>query len=185
MRFYSFFLLPFFVLISCNEPEEIVAVQRPQNFENTSPVVINEYSPKSEYENEFGEMADWIELYNNTDSIVEIRNGEWSITDDFSEADKFVLPDTAIAPHGFLLIWCDDKSGSTSSIHAPFKLSGKGEELVLFNKGTEADRVSFDEVKKTVSYGREQDGAEEWVKFKHPTPGQPNNLFDNYTESGQ
>ncbi|MBK9192179.1 MAG: lamin tail domain-containing protein [Crocinitomicaceae bacterium] len=185
MRFYSLILLPVLVFTSCNEPEEIASPQRSQKIEITSPVIINEYSPKSEYENEFGEIADWIELYNTTDSAVRIINGEWSITDDLSEEDKFVLPDTVIEPHGFLLIWCDNYDGKSDGLHAPFKLSGKGEELILFNNGTEADRVSFDDVKKSVSYGRETDGNNEWKKFKHPTPGQSNTLFDNYTESRQ
>ncbi|MBL7898459.1 MAG: hypothetical protein JNJ99_07990, partial [Crocinitomicaceae bacterium] len=64
MRFYSIILLQILVFTSCNEPEEISSPQQPLINENVSPIVINEYSPKSEYENEFGEMADWIELYN-------------------------------------------------------------------------------------------------------------------------
>lgn len=183
MRFYSIILLQILVFTSCNEPEEISSPQQPLINENVSPIVINEYSPKSEYENEFGEMADWIELYNHTDSVVEIKNEAWSLTDDISEENKFILPDTIIPPHGFLLIWCDNYNGKSAAIHAPFKLSGKGEELILFHDGEEADRVNFDDVKKSVSYGREKDGGEIWKKYKHPTPGQPNNLFNNYTES--
>ncbi|MBI3135221.1 MAG: lamin tail domain-containing protein [Bacteroidetes bacterium] len=154
--------------------------------EDSSELLINEFSPKSEDRNEFGEKADWIELYNASDREIEITSGTWSLSDDKTKPDKYVLPDTLIPAFGHLLIWCDDRDSKDGTCHSRFKLSGNGETLYLFKNGEPADEISYDEdVKKSFSYGRVADGSVEWDKFKHPTPGHSNGLFNHYAEALQ
>ncbi|MEJ2055249.1 MAG: lamin tail domain-containing protein, partial [Calditrichaceae bacterium] len=56
---------------------------------------------------DFGDFSDWIELYNDEDTDVNI--GGFYITDDFSLPAKWQIPPNTIIPaKGFYLIWADD-----------------------------------------------------------------------------
>jgi hypothetical protein len=177
----------FSILISCatgdTERDYSVAVMA-DNSDYEVELLINEFSPKSELLNELGEEADWIELYNNSDHPVEINAFTWSLTDDENEPERYVLPDTIIPVGGHLLIWCDEALSEDGFLHAGFKLKGNGETIYLFKNGELADEITYDdEVKKSCSYGRSQDGSEDWKKFKEPTPGASNSLLEHYAET--
>jgi len=148
-----------------------------------SSLVINEFAPKSKLLNEFGEEADWIELFNNSDEVLEI-NSAWSLTDDENNLLKYVLPDTILQPGAHLLIWCDEQFSDTAIWHAGFKLNGNGETIYLCKNEVIVDEVSYDDdIKKSCSYGRSADGTQDWEKFKEPTPGNSNQLLEHYAES--
>ena len=72
-------------------------------------VVINEFlaSNATVLADEEGDYGDWIELYNTSTSPVSL-NG-YTLSDDSSVPDRWILPDISIAPHGFLLIHASGK----------------------------------------------------------------------------
>lgn len=154
------------------------------NTELQSKLIINEYSPKSNTLNEFDEESDWIELYNSSDSVLEIEENSWSISDDRLDSDKYFIPACSIPSNGHLVIWCDGKNRQERDFHSNFKLSGNGEEIGLYYNGSLMDEITFeDDVKKNVSYGRINDGDEYWTLFKSPSPGTSNQSSDNYAEA--
>lgn len=149
----------------------------------TGPLIINEYSPKGKFTNEFNEPADWIELYNSGEEDIQIGANEWSVSDDPEKEKVYFLPEILIPAGGYLVLWCDGRDTVAREIHTDFHLSGKGESICLFKGDQLLEEVSYGSVSGKGSYGRVQDGHSEWKRFKQPTPGGPNQLSDNYAEA--
>lgn len=94
---------------------------------------------------------DWIELYNITASIINL-NGDWYLSDDIDNLQKWALPDTLIAGSGHVTF--DEITGFHNPLTTGFGLDKAGEQALLsFLPGGNEDRVV------------------DCVKFK----GQPNN----------
>lgn len=179
-----FKLIFIFIFVACEEKTESVSIVENDDHVVSESLIISEYSPKSNLLNEYGEEADWIELYNQSEEIVRIEEKTWSLTDNYNEPDKFYLPELIIQPKGFVVIWCDGLEVKDKDIHANFKLSGKGEYIGLYKSLQLVDEVTFgSDVKKDVSYGREDEGLTDWKKFKIPTPGSANSSSNNYAET--
>ncbi len=117
------------------------------------------------------ESADWIELYNDGTTLVEL--GGYYLTDDFDNQAKWKIPTgTQINPKGFLLIWADDLN---TGLHANFKISAEGEELALVDlHGSIVDSVTFGLQEVNISMGRSLDVQKQWGYFPEPTPGSAN-----------
>ena len=115
-----------------------------------------------------GEREDWIELHNkNTASVV---IGGMYLTDSEAEPTRWQIPaNTVLAPGAKLLIWADDEP-SEGPMHATFKLSGSGEEILLFDTDgrTLLDRVAFGQQQPDISTGRFDDGGTTLVTFLSP-----------------
>jgi hypothetical protein len=125
-----------------------------------------------------GEYEDWIEVFYNGDSPINI--GGYYLTDNLSNPFKYKLPATTMLPGGFKLIWADDEVGAD---HANFKLSKSGEILALFDAaGSLIDSISFMEQSKDVSLGRAKDGDPNWISFAESTPGYSNTGFSRIDE---
>jgi hypothetical protein len=122
-----------------------------------------------------GDFPDWIEFFNNSSSGVDL--GDWSLTDEPALPRKFVFPPgTAISPHGFLLVYCDDRTNSPG-VHTGFGLNDKGETLVLFASGSlggaRQDEIVFGLQLRDRSIGRVPDGMGSFT-LTAPTPLKPN-----------
>ncbi len=145
------------------------------------PLFINEFLAANDTTNadEFGEFDDWLEIYNaDTESLFV---GGMYLTDELANPTLWQFPDTAIAPGGFLLVWCDSDPGQ-GPLHATFKLSAGGEQIGLYetdaNGNVPVDTLSFGAQTTDVSMGRETDGGHVWTTFTHPTPGASNQTVD-------
>ena len=140
-------------------------------------IVINEFMAVNEntIKDEAGEYDDWLELYNTGSDTVQL--GGMYLTDNIQNMTKWQIPDIQIAPGEFLLFWAD-KDQEQSPMHTNFKLSGDGEEIGLFdtdeNSNIPVDFLSFISQNENESYGRFQDGEDEWRIFVNATPGNPN-----------
>jgi hypothetical protein len=72
-------------------------------------LIINEaVSSNSTFEDEDGDSSDWFELFNNSQSDIELTG--WTITDNIDEPDKWIFPDTNIAAGEYLRIWASNKN---------------------------------------------------------------------------
>ena len=132
---------------------------------------------------ENGEFEDWFEIYNPSDSAIDIAG--YFVTDDLSNTTMFQLPigDTAtiIPAKGFLLLWAS-RAMDRGPLHVDFKLSGSEGEavgLVAPDGSTFIDSISFGPQDTDISYGRETDGNANWILFNSPTPGFSNNITSN------
>ena len=82
-------------------------------------IEINEVmsSNKGSVPDETGAFPDWIEVYNNTDSKLDISG--FGLTDDLISAAKWTFPEgSVLEPHGFLVVFCsgDPARGSRPSV---------------------------------------------------------------------
>ncbi|MBL7802281.1 MAG: CotH kinase family protein [Saprospiraceae bacterium] len=137
-------------------------------------IVINELLASNETTatDEAGEFDDWIELYNNGTAAVDISG--WIITDNPANLDKWDFPTgTVIQPGDYLILWADEDS-SQGPLHANFKLSASGEELILLDaSGAVVDQVTFGVQDVDMSLSRIPNGTGSFV-VKNPTFGYNN-----------
>jgi hypothetical protein len=138
-------------------------------------IVINEFLASNAtitQDPDFGEYADWIELYNAGTSNVNL-NGYY-ITDNLNIPDKWSISGNLNIPaKGYALIWTD---GKNTGLHTSYKISMAGEEIGLFSPSLHLlDSVTFGVQTIDISMGRSPDGSAAWKYFTAPTPGASNN----------
>lgn len=146
-------------------------------------VVINEFMAdnQSTLQDEDGDYSDWIELYNTTETAIDLSG--FSLTDDPSIPEKWSFPEVHIDAQGYLLIFASDKDRSGSGeLHTNFKISAGGEVLQL----SDAAGVLIDETEPSLlsperSLGRVPDGSNEWLSIDSPTPMATNDYSDQLT----
>ncbi|MCB0397476.1 MAG: CotH kinase family protein [Flavobacteriales bacterium] len=139
-------------------------------------IMINEYlaSNQSDAKDESGEREDWIELYNTTSSSLDLYG--LYLSDDKENPKKFAFPQgTVIPPNDYLIIWADEDVSIPNYLHANFKLSNDGEQLILTSiKGTIIDSLSFGPQLDDVSEGRCPNGTGPVVSLPYTSLGLSN-----------
>lgn len=125
-----------------------------------------------------GEYDDWLELHNTSDREVDL-SGKY-LSDKRDNPRKWVFPPgTTIAPGGYLIVWADEDGGDRPGLHANFKLSGGGEQLLLVDTDRWGNRVldaiEFGEQQRDISFGRSPDGGAE-LRTLYPSPGASNGM---------
>ncbi len=98
-------------------------------------LVINELSASNSiYVNEYHQKRDWIEIYNCSDTNIDL-NG-WYLSDHSEDPYRYQISNldsgisTIVPSHGFKVIWCD-KEEEESQLHVPFKLASEGGIVML------------------------------------------------------
>jgi hypothetical protein len=141
-------------------------------------VVINEFMASNDNgpRDEFGDLDDWVELYNPKGTTVTL--GGCYLTDNLSTPTRWRIPDgVRIGPRQRLVFWCDGEPGE-GPYHTNFKLTGAGEEIGLFdtdaNGNLPIDWWTFGWQEPDVSVGRNGDGAWDWVAYRTPSLGTAN-----------
>lgn len=133
---------------------------------------INEYmsnNKRSSYDSS-GNYNDFVELYNNSDSDLELKN--IYLTDDEEKLMKYKIPNVKIEKNGYLLILLSDKSKIVDNqIYANFRLGEDDKYLVLSNGKDVIEKIELVELIDNVSFGRKND---QWLYFTKPTPGKEN-----------
>lgn len=123
------------------------------------------------------EPDDWFELYNAGDASADLSG--YTLTDDPSNPDKYLIPNgTMLPPGGLLLVWADeeDEQATNGQLHVNFRLSGSGETVALYAPdGAQVDLVTFGAQSVNIAQGRFPDGgAAPFVAMDFPTPGDLN-----------
>ena len=157
-------------------------------FEKTNnymaPVRVNEVSAANGiYVNDYWKRDDWVELYNTTDADVDVEG--MYLSDNPDKPTKYQitkgesLASTIIPAHGYLVIWCD-KENPVSQLHASFKLSAEGGDVVLTASDESwHDQLTYTALKADQTVGRWPDGAETAYVMNIPTIANPN-LYTTY-----
>lgn len=145
-----------------------------------SNLVINELMSinANNVSDEFGEFDDWVELYNAGSTPVPL--GGKYLTDNLGDPDKFALPAETLAAGDWAFYWADNDP-QQGPYHAPFTLSGSGDEVALLEWNEDGgvwvilDFFAFGASEQDASLGRYPDGADYWVWFATPTANATNN----------
>jgi spore coat protein CotH len=127
---------------------------------------------------EHGDYDDWVELYNDGDTEIDL--GGMTLTDDVTSPFRWTFPpETRIPSKGFLLIWADGEP-EQGPLHATFRVSIEGETLGLFdtmaNGRVLIDSLSLPPLISNVSYGRYPDGSDFLTSFTTVTPEKANDI---------
>lgn len=139
-------------------------------------IVINEFMASNKsLPDEFGEFDDWIEVHNTNDFPVDL--GGLYLSDSLGTGDLSRIPSdtaslTTIAAGGFLVFYADGDP-EQGALHTRFKLSSKGESIVLRSYDLSIlDSLSFGEQYTGASYALLKE-APRWLHLP-PTLGAPN-----------
>jgi hypothetical protein len=114
-----------------------------------------------------GEFDDWIELYNNSGSAIDLEG--YFLSDDADELMKWSFPaGSSIASNGYLIIWADDDE-EQDGLHTNFKLSAAAEAVFLVDAdGNIVDEVSYVDQITDTSFGRYPNGTGDF-QLMNPT----------------
>jgi len=149
-----------------------------------TPVMINEIScSNSIYVSDYFKRDDWLELYNTTDEDIDIE-GMYLSNDPanpllYQITKGTTTASTVIPAHGYKIIWCD-KQANMTQLHAPFKISSLGGEIVL----TAKDRTWKNSIRYTThngdeTVGRYPDGNDKVYTMNIPTIEKAN-IYTSY-----
>lgn len=139
--------------------------------ENLSPngVVINEILASNDAgaTDEAGDHEDWIELYNNNETDVDLSG--FYLTDKGESLQKWTIPAGTIIPaKGYLIFWADEDQ-EEGALHTNFKLSAGGEVVVLSDILLNVlDSVVFGVQTTDMAYARNPNGTGNFV-IQQPT----------------
>ena len=146
---------------------------------STGQVVINEYSCSNMNgpTDAFGELEDWIELYNPTGAAVDLSN--FFLSDKAGDLTKWQIPAGVSVPaNGYQMVYCSKRNTiSGGELHPNFSLTQtKGEWIILANNlGNVVDSIKIVHLTKADhSVGRSTNGAADWKLFTSPTPNAAN-----------
>ncbi|MBK6783703.1 MAG: CotH kinase family protein [Saprospiraceae bacterium] len=147
---------------------EVMIFNVKNQYSGPEKISINEFMASNDgiIKDEFDEAEDWIELFNLTNQDINMTG--YSITDKADNPVKYVFPEgTVIKANGFLIVWADEDS-STGSLHANFKLSASGEDILLFdNNQNLLDQVNFGAQTLNKSAARKPNGTGNFVIGDH------------------
>lgn len=142
-------------------------------------LIINEFMASNRFvlQDEDGDYPDWIELYNPTDSPVNLK-GYW-LSDDPSAALHWFFPEKVMEPGEYLIVFASGKDRTDPEggyLHTNFRINRGGDSVVLGRPdGDILDEITFEEKLPTnISYGRISPNEDEWAFFLDATPGRAN-----------
>ena len=141
-------------------------------------LVINELlaSNQTIQEDQNGSYDDWIELYNNSDTPIDLSG--YHLSDDSLNIRKWSFPDTIIEANDYLIVWADNDA--EAGLHANFKLSRNGESIILSNNENEViDIIAYPEQTPDISYGRFPNGTGPFTHMEPSFSGFNSNVVTN------
>ncbi|MBR5540712.1 MAG: lamin tail domain-containing protein [Clostridia bacterium] len=145
-----------------------------QSVNTANGVRINEYMSRNRsvlYDRD-GDYNDWVELYNFSNTAVDLSG--YSLTDSKDEVTKWQFPDgTEIPAGGYLIVFCSDKTDIIGELHASFRLGGSDSFLGLYtDSGSFCSGVTYHATEQDQSVGYTEDGG--YAVCQYPTPGYAN-----------
>lgn len=124
-------------------------------------------------QDEDGDYSDWIEIYYTGNRPINLQG--YYLSDNPNKLTKWSLPKVLLEPGEHLLIWASgkDKIGENGEIHTDFSISAAGEAIYLVSPNGRKiiDFIEAVAIPRDRSYGRINDGGEEWEFFDGTTDG--------------
>ena len=162
-----------------------------------TPIKVNEISAGNGiFVNEFFKRNDWFELYNTTDT--ELNVAGLYVSDDINDPHRYQIPsasaiNTFVPAHGHLVLWADNLE-STTQIHTGFKLGNNDGEVILVTSSDDfvannaayfeahpqltefTDILAYPAHASDQTVGRYPDGGNTFFCMARPTIGRPNTI---------
>ncbi|MFN0213671.1 MAG: CotH kinase family protein [Saprospiraceae bacterium] len=144
-------------------------------------VVVNEYSCANwkQFFDHYQGTEDWVELYNTSDTPVNISG--YHLSDNENKPTKWVFPaNTTIDAKEYLYVWCSgrDLKDPLGKLHTSFKLTqtkNNAEHIVFSDpSGAILDDIKIEKTQTHESRARFPDGSNEWRTSLEPSPGTTN-----------
>lgn len=142
-------------------------------------IIISEYSSSNlrDFEDNFGDHEDWIELHNAGNNAVNI--GGWYLSDKENKPKKWTIPPgTMIEGGAYLLFWASGRDAAVDgNFHTNFKFTQtNGDEFVILANasGTIIDKTAVELTALSHSRGRRAGQGNLWFIFTQATPGYSN-----------
>lgn len=119
-----------------------------------------------------GDRSAWVELYNTSEQSVPLK--DYALSDDPNKPWKWILPDIALEPKGYTLVFLSGKERSQGELHANFKLGSSDAQLLLTCKKERTIQTVnlLKQSKDNIAYGLDENG--QWLFYPQPTPLEPN-----------
>ncbi len=135
-------------------------------------VVINElFADNNNTSMQIYEKDDWIELYNTAATPVVLDGYRLSDSKKLENSNWVIPNGTTIGANGYLIIWADNNN-STTQLRTDFKLSNKGDSVVLYNDSDFIiDFIDYGSLKNGQSLSKQ--GDNNFTKAT-PTPNEVN-----------
>lgn len=156
-----------------SQPMDIMNVVAADNYLG---LVINEVCASNAtcLQDENGDYSDWIELYNASETTIDLSGV--GISDGTKKKFKFKFDDNIeLAAGEYCIIFCDETNSTLGELHADFKIGADGETLYLTAPDeTNIDTIEVPALDTDITYGRYPDGTASFAQIM-PTPGASNN----------
>ena len=114
-------------------------------------------------------QPDWIELFNNTDSSINLL--DYTISE--GSTNKYTFPDATLGAGEYMLVYCcsQPQGVDTDAYCTGFKLSKSGSILLLSSPEGVIQTLTVPELETDLAWGLASDGT---YKYFIPTPGTAN-----------
>ncbi len=126
-------------------------------------LVINEFMATNwtTVADETGDYDDWVELYNN--SQTDLSTAGLYLSDNDSSLTKWAMPSAHIPAGGYLIVWLDGDV-EEGALHANFKLSSLGEQVILsYADSTIIDSIHYSPQSPDIAMARYPNGTGAFV----------------------
>lgn len=152
-----------FLLLCITSCEDMLVENNPNIFINEICTNNGSFIPTKD-----NKYVDWIELYNDSDSDVFLKN--YGISDEKNNMYKFTMPSVYIKAKSFLIIFFDNDE-IDEQLHGEFGLSASGETIYLtMPNGTLLNEINVPKLDLNTSYGL-YNGSYEVI---NPSPNEVN-----------
>ena len=129
-------------------------------------------------QDEDGDFEDWIEIFNEGETAVDLEG--WSLSDKEDDPRKWAFPAVVLEPNARLIVFAsgkDRRQPDGANLHTNFKLARSGETVLLVRPDLPVKIASqspdpLPELRDGVSLGINAQGA--WRFLSSPTPGLEN-----------
>jgi len=126
-------------------------------------VVLNEASASNSiFEDVYGDSPDWIELFNNSQSPVNLEG--WALTDKLNKPEKWQFRNTEIGPGEYQVIWASGKDKSIAPSARTLINRGDRVKYIIPNSPIDEDwnKLNFDDTQwlegeTSIGYGDDDD----------------------------
>jgi len=159
------------------------------NLKLDAQVVINEFSAANlkGFLDNYGKEEDWVELYNSSNSPVNLEG--WYLSDNEGKPTKWKIPaGVTILPKSFLVVFASGRNEFENGyLHADWKLNQtEQEDFVILSKPDKSivDKYKLPIIQLNQSVCRKADAGPDWGYTTIPTPGETNELYTEFQFNG-
>ena len=171
------FIIGLFSFLLIIFSKELIKKSKMINYEDK--LFINEimlYNRKSINDSD-GDFSDWIEIYNQTEKVINLSG--FGLTDDKENLYRWKFVDVVIEPHSYILVWASGKNRTKDiqNLHTNFSLGTNDDVVILTSPdGSWSNIVLIEDTNENISYGRNPDGGDNFYTFHEGTPRKSNDL---------